>query len=250
MAIITDKTVKSKYQPKQTNVTWVDVSGETPIEKHFINGQWVAVSGGGGTVDPYPTEDSTNPVQSGGVYEALNTLIPRSSLFGGFITDAATPNPDDSRIYFLTLLYGELPNFEIYNLPNNGKWKIIKWNPRDAEWDWETIDSYTSDVIDYILDFKADKVSVASSLPASGGILPNVFYNLGTLDSAITITLATPTDNMIENEYKVQFTQPSTAVTITLPNDWTWLKGSTPTFSASKTYQISIVNNLAICAEF
>lgn len=42
----TNKTIKSKYQPKQTNVTWVDLSGETPIEKHFINGRWIAVSGG------------------------------------------------------------------------------------------------------------------------------------------------------------------------------------------------------------
>lgn len=42
----TDKTIKSKNQPKQTNVTWVDLSGETPVEKHFINGRWVAVSGG------------------------------------------------------------------------------------------------------------------------------------------------------------------------------------------------------------
>lgn len=44
----TDKTIKSKNQPKQTNVTWVDLSGETPVEKHYINGRWVAISGGGG----------------------------------------------------------------------------------------------------------------------------------------------------------------------------------------------------------
>ena len=42
----TDKTIKSKNQPKQTNVTWVDLSKETPVEKHFINGRWVAISGG------------------------------------------------------------------------------------------------------------------------------------------------------------------------------------------------------------
>lgn len=42
----TDKTIKSKYQPKQTNVTWVDLSGETPVEKHFINGRWVEIGGG------------------------------------------------------------------------------------------------------------------------------------------------------------------------------------------------------------
>lgn len=45
--MITNKTIKSKYQPKQTNVTWVDLSGETPVEKHFINGKWAEISGGG-----------------------------------------------------------------------------------------------------------------------------------------------------------------------------------------------------------
>lgn len=103
------------------------------------------------TIDATPTEDSTNPVQSGGVYEALDTLVPRASLFGGFITNAATPNPGDIRRYFLTNLSEELPNFDYINLPDNGKWKIVRWNPRDAGWDYETIDCYTSAQIDQLL---------------------------------------------------------------------------------------------------
>lgn len=47
----TDKTIKSKNPPKQTNVTWVDLSGEIPIEKHFINGRWVTISSGGNAPD-------------------------------------------------------------------------------------------------------------------------------------------------------------------------------------------------------
>lgn len=117
------------------------------------------VEGGGGTVDPYPTDGSTNPVQSGGVYEALETLIPRASLFGGFITATSTPNPDDSRRYYLTNQHGDLPNFDLYNLPDDGKWKHIHWNPRDAAWDWETIDCYTSAQIDKILSDVANAIS-------------------------------------------------------------------------------------------
>lgn len=41
------KTVESKYAPKQTNVVWVDTSGDTPVEKHFIKGKWIAVGSGG-----------------------------------------------------------------------------------------------------------------------------------------------------------------------------------------------------------
>lgn len=47
------KTVESKYAPKQTNVIWVDTSGDTPVEKHFIKGKWIAVGGGGGGTTDY-----------------------------------------------------------------------------------------------------------------------------------------------------------------------------------------------------
>ena len=49
MAIITDKTITSKYQPKSTNVFWVDTSQNPPVEKHFINGIWKPISGTGGS---------------------------------------------------------------------------------------------------------------------------------------------------------------------------------------------------------
>ena len=54
-----DKTIKSKYQPKQTNVTWVDLSGETPVEKHFINGRWRPIGGGGSTNPGYSSTKQT-----------------------------------------------------------------------------------------------------------------------------------------------------------------------------------------------
>ena len=47
------KTVESKYAPKQTNVIWVDTSGDTPVEKHFIKGKWQVVGGGGGGNSDY-----------------------------------------------------------------------------------------------------------------------------------------------------------------------------------------------------
>lgn len=35
-----NKTVKSKYPPKQKNVNWIDTSGNKPIIKVFNNGKW------------------------------------------------------------------------------------------------------------------------------------------------------------------------------------------------------------------
>lgn len=53
-----------------------------------------------------------------------------------------------------------------------------------------------------------------SSQP-SGGMLPNVFYNLGTLSGNTTFSIASPSDSSVYNEYMFQFTTPSTAPTIT-----------------------------------
>jgi hypothetical protein len=35
-----EKTVISKTQPKSNNVTWIDTSGDSPIQKNHINGRW------------------------------------------------------------------------------------------------------------------------------------------------------------------------------------------------------------------
>ena len=42
-----DKTVKSKYPPKQKNVNWIDTSGNKPIIKVFNNGRWSNINGSG-----------------------------------------------------------------------------------------------------------------------------------------------------------------------------------------------------------
>lgn len=92
--------------------------------------------------------------------------------------------------------------------------------------------------------------AVGSSQPA-GGMLPNVFYDLGTLSGNTTFAFASPSDNTIENEYMFEFTTTSTAPTITWPAAITgWAGGTAPTIKASKTYQVSVLNGLGVIAEF
>ena len=95
---------------------------------------------------------------------------------------------------------------------------------------------------------KADKVLVATTEP-SGGMLPNVLYQFGELSGNTTFTLATPSDNTIANHYYFTFDTPSTAPTITWPTGLTWFGGSAPTISASKHYEISVLNGIAIAME-
>ena len=97
---------------------------------------------------------------------------------------------------------------------------------------------------------KQDVINVSSFTPSSNvTISPNIYYNLGTISSNTTITLAAPTDNTIYNEYMLTFDVSGTPV-ITLPNNLVWMDGEIPTFENNKTYDISIVNNKAIFGKF
>lgn len=79
-------------------------------------------------------------------------------------------------------------------------------------------------------------------------IKPNTFYKFGEVAS-LTITLAAE-ESGIENEYKFEFVSGSTPTALSLPETVKWSGGNAPTIESSKTYQVSIVNNLAVFAAF
>lgn len=78
-------------------------------------------------------------------------------------------------------------------------------------------------------------------------IQPNCLNVWGEMANLV-ITLATPADETIVNEYMFQFTSGDIATQLTLPDTITWM--SEPTINANATYQISIINNLAVIGEF
>ena len=89
--------------------------------------------------------------------------------------------------------------------------------------------------------------STASTMTLS----PNIYYrNTSTSLSTLTITLGSISNNNIINEYFVEFTTSSSGTTVSLPSTIKWVNGETPTFEASATYQISIVNDLGIVVKF
>lgn len=95
---------------------------------------------------------------------------------------------------------------------------------------------------------KPTKVENGGSGTVTKQIKPNTFYKFGEVAS-LTITLAAE-ESGIENEYKFEFVSGSTPTTLSLPDSIKWKDGKEPTMEASKTYQISIVNNLAVFAAF
>ena len=67
--------------------------------------------------------------------------------------------------------------------------------------------------------------------------------------SALTISLGTPSDPTILNEYMFEFESGSTATNLLLPSSVVWdelIGDLTP--KASKIYQVSIVNNIGVWA--
>lgn len=95
--------------------------------------------------------------------------------------------------------------------------------------------------------------AIESSQPA-GGLRPNVLYNLGTLTGSVTISLATPDDANVANEYMLTFTAGSTAPTITWPNSITGWVGScvdngAPEITGGNYYEVSILGGIGVILE-
>ena len=107
--------------------------------------------------------------------------------------------------------------------------------------------SPSSGVIDLGYINKQLSTSTSSSMTLS----PNIYYrNTSTSLSTLTITLGSVSNSNIINEYFVEFTTRSAGTTVSLPSTIKWANGETPTFEASTTYQISIVNNLGTVQKF
>ena len=73
-------------------------------------------------------------------------------------------------------------------------------------------------------------------------------YILGE-QSSVTITLPSGADSN-GLEYLCQFTASAAGCTLSVPDTISWFGGETPVINAGSTYQLSILNNLAVIGEF
>ena len=105
---------------------------------------------------------------------------------------------------------------------------------------------------------KADKyktqnvTSAVSSASGSYSFQPNTYYVIDQLSGITTFTFsfATPSDTSIVNEYYIQFTTPAAGVALSLPSSIKWINGETPIIQGGKTYQLNVINNLAVIGVF
>jgi len=103
------------------------------LNKIKIGEEVFDVEGGGGTVDPYPTEGSTNPVQSGGVYEVLATMFANGCLYGGLVEPNDQPtHGDDHRYFYLAATEGRYTHFNNYEV--DSYIVMFSWNESTQNW--------------------------------------------------------------------------------------------------------------------
>lgn len=102
-----------------------------------------------------------------------------------------------------------------------------------------------------VVDLGYINKQLSTSTSSSMTLTPNIYYrNTSTSLSTLTITLGSASNSNIINEYFVEFTTRSAGTTVSLPSTIKWANGEAPTFEASTTYQISIVNNLGVVTKF
>lgn len=86
------------------------------------------------------------------------------------------------------------------------------------------------------------------SSPATLELKPNHFYRVSVSGDTV-ITLADTGHILVTNEYVMKIVCTGTP-NITLPDGLVWANDTAPVFTAGKTYVISIIDNLAVFAEF
>lgn len=92
---------------------------------------------------------------------------------------------------------------------------------------------------------KANKITIVNygTSSTTTTLSENIYYIWGEVAS-LTLTLGTPADASKLSEYMFEFQSGDTPTTLSLPSSVKWV--DTPTIEANKTYQVSIVNDIAI----
>ena len=113
------------------------------------------------TIDATPTEDSTNPVQSGGVYVILSTMFADGCLYGGIVGPQDSPTfGDDHRYFYIAKTDGRYVNFNNYEV--DGYVVVFSWNENTQNWRYVSL-CPNGQTFDDLLENKADKVWGATS---------------------------------------------------------------------------------------
>lgn len=167
---------------------------------------------------------------------AINKKLIHFSKKENFLTEVANGNILDYSIVFIQ------DSKEIYT---HGT--FYSTNKSDSE--IEDIVLNSSNISEMITNISEESSKIPLQTVETDNLIlkPNIYYKLTTFTN-LNVTLEAPDNSEIVNEYFLEFQHVGT--NITFPNTLKWMNGEVPTFENGKTYQVSIINNLAISAMF
>ena len=279
---ILDKTIVSNQQPVQTNVLWLDTnSNELKI---FKNGSWQNLTSPIPEWALQPNPPSLNDLNAVGE-EYTKTLIGTTNAINlddcEFPTNAnSLSDLSNEQIEFVRYIVDKVINNNVEELklksifladetyycpitvacstqsqgsgvmifmtgyqgsqfyPDLGPDYITTLSIRAQLNNQELIDA---GVVVRRVPARAAKEDVNTNIKT---IKPNVFYRWFSPQTSLNITLEPHENDNIVNEYMFEFQSGATPTTLSLPSSVKWVE--TPTIEANKTYQVSIVNDIAI----
>lgn len=116
----------------------------------------------------------------------------------------------------------------------------------------EALNEVLQGMVDAVNAKKMDNIPLVTTGIPAGGMKPNVYYDLGTFGDGLShnLAMADAEDFSVYNEWMFQFTITSYSSVIWSEKITKWLDNIIPNLKNGKTYQVSVVDGLAIIGEF
>lgn len=210
------------------------------------------------------------------VLNAMVNTLGAGYQFAGVATPASNPGTPDAKVFYIANGKGKYEKFgginvtedEVVILYLDSAWHKVstgialkseipdisdKADKATTLAGYGIGDAYTKSEVNTALDGKQDKITIFTETAglSSYSINPNMLTKLGTLASNVTLSLNTASEEAgVVNIYDIIFTTPTDAPTITWPEGISWEGGSAPSIAGEKTYEVSIMDNLAILGEY
>lgn len=216
---------------------WIDVGGAAGGTQYLDLSMFSEASGTLSEEDYQKVVKAYEDRVITGFKEGVYTSILIMNIDGSYQITAQVPNAGAKRIYLSMIII----------VINSDKTYTQEVYPLIFDQSGSGTKSLT-DNGQYAEFAKPTKVENGGSGTVTKQIKPNIFYKFGEV-SSLAITLAAEESGIL-NEYMFEFASGTTPATLSLPDSVKWSGGNAPTIEASKTYQVSIVNNLAVYTSF
>lgn len=200
-------------------------------------------------MDAKPTRDSHNCVESGGVFTFANRVI-FVKHWGSFLSPQPLPLPELGQYLYNThgptLSVGEIdPTASEEEEEDVVVWKVLPLQEHTLYINGKNFVSYIWDgeIMKPITKFLT--VVEEDSETTDEYLTPNTLFRWGVMSEITILGLSNAIEGYV-NEYMMEFTVDGDNFNLTLPEGVRWV--DEPTWENGYTYQVSIVDNLAVCA--